>query len=322
MPAGALTSTRTDDGPMLNSIDGSTIGSTFTAGGDCVAVRGTLMQAADPFGAAPLDASDMARALALAGCGECAVEVVAVTGSTNEDLVARARVRQPSGPLLRAASFQTSGRGRRQRLWRAAPNDALLFSVAIPVGVRTASVPAITLACGVALAEYLASRGVPVQLKWPNDIRINGCKLAGILTELVADRDARQTLVIGVGMNVRLDNAARSVIGQPAIALDQLLGKRLGESALHSREQWIGDLGGAIVAAAARFMQDGFGPFCARFNQLLESRGEMVDVSQGQADGKPAISGRLIEVDGLGQLVIEVEGRHHSVSVGDVSVRQ
>ena len=279
------------------------------------------MQAADPFGAAPLDACDIARALAVAGCRDCAVEVVTVTGSTNEDLVAHARVQQPSGPLLRAASFQTSGRGRRQRVWRAAPNDALLFSVSIPVAARPGSLPAMTLACGVALADRLAARRVAVQLKWPNDIRVNGCKLAGILTELVTDRNAAHTLVIGVGMNLHLDDAARSAIGQPAIALDQVLGERPGRSA-QSREQWIGHLGGAIVAAAVRFMQDGFGPFYVRFNQLLESRGEMIDVSQGEAVAQPVISGRLIEVDRLGRLVVEAEGRRHSVSVGDVSVRQ
>ncbi len=302
---------------MLNLIDCSTIGSTITAGGDCLAARVTLTQAADSFGAAPLDASEIARALALAGCRDCAVEAVTVTGSTNEDLVARARVRQPSGPLVRAASFQTGGRGRRQRRWRAAPNHALLFSAAIPVGVCPDSLPAITLACGVALADCLATHGVAVQLKWPNDVRSNGCKLAGILTELVTDRNAAHTVVIGVGINLHLDDAARSAIEQPAIALDQLL----GGVALQSREQWIGHLGGAIVAAAARFMQDGFAPFYARFNQLLESRGKVVDVSQDEVAAEPAISGRLIEVDRLGRLVIEAEGQRHRVSVGDVSVR-
>lgn len=287
-----------------------------------MAARVTLRQAADPFDAAPLNAANVARALALAGCRDCAVEAVAVTGSTNEDLVARARVQQPSGPLLRAASFQTSGRGRRQRLWRAAPNDALLFSVAIPIDVRPGSLPAITLACGVALADHLATHSVAVQLKWPNDVRINGCKLAGILTELVTDRNAAHTLVIGVGMNLHLDDGARRAIGQPAIALDQVLSEGLSKSALQSREQWIGHLGGALVATAVRFMRDGFGPFYVRFNQLLESRGEMVDVSQGEAVAEPVISGRLIEVDRLGRLVIEADGRRHSVSVGDVSVRQ
>ena len=317
MPAGALTSTRTDGGSDAKF--DWLLHHRFNAysGGDCLAARFSLMQAADPSGAAPLDVSDIARALAIAGCRDCAVEAVTVTGSTNEDLVERARLRQPSSPLLRAASFQTSGRGRRQRVWRAAPNHALLFSVSIPVDVRPEWLPPITLACGVALADRLAAHGVAVQLKWPNDVRIDGCKLAGTLTELATDRNAAHTLVIGVGVNLHLDAAARSAIGQPAIALDQVVGK----SAWQSREQWIGDFGAAIVGASSLFMQDGFGPFDARFNQLLESRGEVVDVSQGDS-GEPAISGRLIEVDPLGRLVIEVAGRRHSVSVGDVSLRR
>jgi BirA family biotin operon repressor/biotin-[acetyl-CoA-carboxylase] ligase len=174
------------------------------------------------------------------------------------------------------------------------------------------------LACGVALAEYLAEHGVVVQLKWPNDVRVDGCKLAGILTELVADRDALNTLVIGVGVNVHLDDAARSAIGQPAIALDQLL----SAATVASRERWIGRFAGAILAAAARFMRDGFDPFCTRFNRLLEWRGQVVDIVYEKPLAQAAISGRVIEVDRHGRLVIEAEGRHHSVSVGDVSVRR
>ena len=273
---------------------------------------------ADRPGAVALDGADIAQSLALAWDGECAVETVAVTGSTNEDLAARARVRQPSGRLLRAADFQTDGRGRQKRAWHAARGNALLFSVAIPVVTRPESLPAITLACGVALAECLAENGVMVQLKWPNDIRVDGCKLAGILTELVADRDALNTLLIGVGINLHLDDAARRAIEQPAIALDQLL----GPVALQSPGQWIGRFAGAIIAAAARFMHDGFDPFCMRFNRLLEWRGQVVDILYQKPLAQAAISGRLIEVDRHGRLVIEAEGRRHSVSVGDVSVRR
>jgi BirA family biotin operon repressor/biotin-[acetyl-CoA-carboxylase] ligase len=189
--------------------------------------------------------------------------------------------------------------------------------VAIPVITRPESLPAITLACGVALAECLGEHGVAVQLKWPNDVRVDGRKLAGILTELVADRDALNTLVIGVGINLHLDDAARRAIEQPAIALDQLL----SAAALRSRGQWIGRFAGAIIAAAARFVQDGFDPFCARFNRLLEWRGQVVDILYEKPGAHAAISGRVIEVDRDGRLVIEAEGRRHSVSAGDVSVR-
>lgn len=266
---------------------------------------------------AGLSAADIAQALAHVSHEACAVEAVTVTGSTNQDLAARARVQQPAGCVLRAAEFQTHGRGRQQRVWRAAPGAALLFSVAIPVSARLSLLPPITLACGVALAECLAVHGVRVQLKWPNDIRVDGCKLAGILTELVADRDVRHTLVIGVGVNWHLDDAARRAIGQPAIALDQLL----SATELASRAQWIGWLGGAVLAAAARFMQDGFDRFCARFNQLLEARGQMIDVLHAEP-GNQVIGGRLIEVDRLGRLVIETDGQRRSITVGDVSVRR
>lgn len=272
---------------------------------------------ADQAGTGPLSAPAIVDTLSPAWLSECAVEAVAVTVSTNQDLVTRARVQQPARRLLRAADFQSGGRGRKKRQWRAAPGDALLFSVAIPLGGPSQSLPAITLACGVVLAESLAEFGIAAQLKWPNDIRIDGCKLGGILTELVADRSARHTLVVGVGINLHLDEAARRSIGQPAIALDQLL----DAAALRSREQWIGLFASAIFDAAARFMQEGFDPFHARFNRLLESRGELVDLMH-DGPGVPPISGRVIEVDRHGRLVIEAEGQRHAVSVGDVSVRR
>ncbi|HKO67070.1 MAG TPA: biotin--[acetyl-CoA-carboxylase] ligase [Burkholderiaceae bacterium] len=265
---------------------------------------------------APLSASAIIEALGPEWRQACLVEAVASTVSTNEDLATRARAQQPSQLLLRAADFQHAGRGRGKRPWRAAAGDALLFSVAIPLSSSSQSLPAVTLACGVALAETLVERGVAVQLKWPNDIRVEGCKLGGILTELVSDRSARQTLVVGVGVNVRLDDRMRRSIGQPATALDQLPGVK-GEL----REQWIGRLGGAICRAASQFIARGFEPFRERYNQMLESRGEVVDV-QNVATGAPPLRGHLIEVDHQGRLVIDAGGQRHALNVGDVSIRR
>jgi BirA family biotin operon repressor/biotin-[acetyl-CoA-carboxylase] ligase len=265
-------------------------------------------------GAAPA-ASAIADALALAWPGECSVEAVVVTESTNADMAARARTQQPAIRILRAADFQSCGRGRQNRRWHAAPGDALLFSAAIPLAGASPPLPAITLACGVALAECLRQLGIAVQLKWPNDIRVEGRKLGGILTELVTDRNARHTLVIGVGVNLRLDRAVRGAIDQPAVALEQLLAPAVRQS----REHWIGRLAGAIFAAADSFDQLGFDFFRERFNVLLESRGEIVCVNGA---GVAPISGRVIEVDRHGRLILEADGRRHVVSVGDVSVRR
>ena len=265
---------------------------------------------------APLSASAIVEALASEWRHECTVEAVASTVSTNADLVTRARAHQPARRLLRATDFQSAGRGRKRRAWHAAPGGALLFSVAIPLPVTSPSLPPVTLACGVALAESLGKCAISVQLKWPNDIRIGGRKLGGILTELVADRRGSQTLVVGVGINVRLDEDVRSKIGQPAIGLYEL-----GQSARRTREQWIGELGSAIFNALAQFLKTGFDPFRARFNRLLDSRGEVVDVLQETA-AAPPLSGRVIEVDNDGRLVIEAEGQRHAISVGEVSVRR
>lgn len=265
-------------------------------------------------GSVELAPVEIEKALAPAFRAACSVEAVDVTGSTNQDLVIRARQQQPSTCVLRAAHFQTHGRGRQARMWHAAPGDSLLFSVAVPMSAMGRSLPAVTLACGVALAECLAEDGVAVQLKWPNDVRVNRSKLAGILTELVADRATRCTLVIGVGMNLRLDAVARHAIEQRAIALDELY----AAPAARAREQWIGRLGGAILTAATQFVRDGFEPFCARFNQLLEARGELVDV----VDGGQEVSGRVVGVDDGGRLVIESDGVNRTISVGDVSVRR
>lgn len=242
------------------------------------------------------------------------VEAVATTRSTNEDLVHRARLAQSAACLLRAAHIQTHGRGRQARVWHAAAGDALLFSVSIPVSSVPQSLPAITLACAVALAECLAADQVNVTVKWPNDIRAGGRKLAGILTELVVDRAARYTLVIGVGMNLRLNEAERLAIGYPAIGLEELLPPTVNRS----REQWLGKLGSAILDAAAAFTREGFDPFCLRFNQLMEARGELVDIVDGD---HTAASGRIVEVDRFGRLIIDCDGVTRTVSVGDVSVR-
>lgn len=243
------------------------------------------------------------------------VEAVTSTGSTNDDLLARARIAQPQHPIVRATDHQTAGRGRLRRPWVARERTAMLFSVALPLHSLPAALPAITLACGVGIAEFLDSRGVPVELKWPNDVRIGGCKLAGTLSELAVDGDGRSTLVIGVGVNGWLDAHDRASIDQPAVALSDFLA--MAEVAAE-REAWIGRLAGVILDTVERFIAEGFAPFRARFNALLESRGSIVGIVDG---GDSVVSGRLLEADALGRLLVQTDAGTRAISVGDVSVR-
>lgn len=262
---------------------------------------------------APLRLAPIERALAEAGCyTPCAVEVIAETGSTNEDLIARARLARPTHPIVRAADFQHSGRGRQGRAWQAAPRQALLFSVAVPLADLPEKLPSITLSCAVTVAECLAAHGATVQLKWPNDIRSNGRKLAGLLSELAVDANGRYTLIVGVGLNLHVDRAVLG-IAQPVAALDELL------SPNHlDRCTWIGRIAAAILAAAQQFQMEGFAPFRPRFNTLLEARGQTVDIIDGE---RSVASGRLVEVDDDGRLMLETGGILLGINVGDVSMR-
>jgi len=149
------------------------------------------------------------------------VEVVASTGSTNADLLARAEADRdtPEGQVL-VADVQTAGRGRLGRSWTSAPGASLTFSVLL----RPASVPAarrgwLPLLTGVAVARAVrAVTGIDAVLKWPNDVLVGDRKLAGILAEQSADGSA---IVVGVGLNVATpeDDLPVSPSGLPATSL-------------------------------------------------------------------------------------------------------
>lgn len=268
-------------------------------------------------GEAPaLSAAALERWLADAGTTiRCQVEVVAATGSTNEDLLVRARQLQPTHPILRAADEQSVGRGRQKRVWLARPRTALLFSLAVPLVSLPAALPAITLAIGVALAEYLDSRGVRVSLKWPNDVLLDGRKLAGILCEVGVDADGRATLVAGVGANGWLTDEERGAIGQPAAALAEVVASSLLAA---EREAWIAQMAAAMLETVRRYVDDGFVPVRERYNALLHARGEEVDIVD---DGRVTARGRVVEVDTIGRLVLATESGLRAIYVGDVSLR-
>lgn len=132
--------------------------------------------------------------------------------STNRVAGDLARAGAPDGIVV-LADHQTAGRGRRGRTWESRPGGALLVSVIL----RPA--PAlVTLGAGVAAAEACeAVAGVSVGLKWPNDLLLDGAKLGGILTELVA-----AAAVVGLGVNLAWAPAGAARLGR-GVGRDDLL---------------------------------------------------------------------------------------------------
>jgi len=124
------------------------------------------------------------------------VEVVETTGSTNADLLGACAAGAVDRTVLMAA-HQTAGRGRLDRRWEAPPGQNLLVSLLF----REVPTPAVTLGHRVALAARTAASrlaGVTPSLKWPNDLLLDGRKLAGVLAQRAPDGP----VVVGIGVNL------------------------------------------------------------------------------------------------------------------------
>jgi len=128
-----------------------------------------------------------------------AVAVKRVTGSTNDDARALAEAGAAEGVAV-LAEEQEAGRGRLGRSWSAAAGQGLLFSVILrPGSIEHPGL--VTLAAGVAICRTLRAEGVAATIKWPNDVRVGGRKIAGVLAEAGGDMGIVY-VILGIGLNV------------------------------------------------------------------------------------------------------------------------
>lgn len=151
----------------------------------------------------------LAGLLATARYGR-SLEVLASTGSTNDDAMRRAQADAPSGHVV-LADHQLAGRGARDRSWVSPPGTDLYLSIVDRPRVEQAKLPPLTLAVGLGVAdavdELLSGTGAPgSEVKWPNDVRLGGRKCAGVLVEAVTAGERIVAVVIGIGLDVNRKN--------------------------------------------------------------------------------------------------------------------
>jgi BirA family biotin operon repressor/biotin-[acetyl-CoA-carboxylase] ligase len=237
-----------------------------------------------------------------------AIEVVAETGSTNADLLARAA--HLARPTLLVAEHQSAGRGRAGRSWLSDGDGSLTFSLAWKFRGPPQSLLGLPLAVGVALAETLARLDVPVQLKWPNDVLKDGAKLAGILIETQGAGAGGTWAVIGIGLNLLMADALEARIGRPVAAAPWL--------ARMERNTLLASLLDGLCAALTEFEAAGFGAFSARWNRLHAWGGLEVAVID---NGTTLHAGRAAGVDDGGRLLLDTDAGRIAVLAGDVSLR-
>ncbi len=128
-----------------------------------------------------------------------------------------------SDGLVVISEHQTQGRGRRGKPWHSPQRQNLYCSIGLSKSLTAEYLGLISLLVGVSIADVLHQAGfTAVRLKWPNDVLMNGKKLGGILIETRAIAANEFYLVIGIGLNLVLDDDELEKIDQPATALNQV----------------------------------------------------------------------------------------------------
>ena len=197
---------------------------------------------------------------------------------------ARAHLDGLPGFALVAAARQTAGHGRRGRAWLSG-EGGLSFTLVFVPRAPAAARPQYAQVAAIAMARALrARRGVPVSLKWPNDLLAAGAKLSGILLDS-AGAGPGTRMLLGVGMNVL---SAPAVADRPVCALADFL------ETPPSPDEVLEEMVDAIAEGFDRFEREGMAPFAADFRtfdalvgtrrRLLTGREELEGVVLGVTD--------------------------------------
>lgn len=214
-----------------------------------------------------------------------------------------------SAPLLVVAETQAEGRGRRGRNWASPFGENLYYSL----GLRLDSgypLDGLSLTVGLAVRQALMAQQCDAGLKWPNDLLVGGRKIAGILLELAGEPGGAYQLVIGIGINVNM-LPGRIDIDQAWTSLRAECGRLIDRSAL------VVSLGGALQHYLARHERESF--------VGLQEEWEAAHLWQGLeasvVAGVRRTDGRILGVDHLGALRLDVFGREQQFSGGELSLR-
>ena len=236
------------------------------------------------------------------------VERFAALASTNDAALERARAGDP-GNLWIVADRQTSGRGRRGRVWVSESGNlyatALLIDPCDPARLPELPFVAVAAVCD-AVAGQVARGDARVRIKWPNDLMIDGAKVAGILLESTRLADGRMAVAVGIGINCERAPSATetpatslSAAGRPVVPgvlfddLERALRRALGV--------WAGGGGFAAIRAEWLARAGGIGSVI----RVRMTTGEETGVFEA--------------IDTAGRLILRCDdGSAKAISAGDV----
>ena len=237
---------------------------------------------------------------------------LAVTDSTNTEAKKAAEHGAPHG-MLAVAEHQTGGKGRRGRSWDSPEGTGIFMSLILRPAIAPVHASMLTLVAALAVARGIEQCAqVKSLIKWPNDIVINGRKVCGILTEMSADPDCINYVVVGIGINVNMEEFPEEIRSVAASVYTES-GKKLRRSTLIS----------AVMEAFEEyysvFMETAdMSRLLEEYNEKLANCGRTVRV----LDPAGEYSGMAHGINSQGELLVETEDKAvKTVISGEVSVR-
>lgn len=215
------------------------------------------------------------------------------------------------------ADMQSSGRGRRGRGWSSPHGEGIFFTILLKPEIDPANAPMLTLVKALAVAKGIREMtGLDARIKWPNDIVVNGKKIVGILTEMSAQVDYVNHIVVGTGINVHQLEFPEE-IANVATSLDlelQGAGRQLGIS----RAKLLGEILGQFEGYYEAYLKEqSLSALAEEYNSLLVNCGSQVRV----LDPLGEFEGQALGIDSRGELLVARAGEVVKVSSGEVSVR-
>ncbi len=239
------------------------------------------------------------------------IEIVDSADSTS-DLLLRSPQNDATTGTVIAAEWQRKGRGRLGRPWHSGLGAAITFSLRWRFPQGAGSLAGLSLAVSVAVVRALARAGISdVRVKWPNDILWRHRKIAGILVEVTGDALGPTIAIMGVGINVKLDERVKSEIDQAACDAIEA-GCTAGRSELLACTLL------ELAQILPQFSKRGFAPFAAEWQQHHAYHEKEVTL---RMPGGSHISGKIAGIADDGSLVLRTRGGVRRFYGGEISLR-
>lgn len=232
--------------------------------------------------------------------------------STNIKAKELAEQGYPNGTLV-VADQQVSGRGRRGRSWESPSGTGIFMTLMLKPEINPNNASMLTLVAALAVAKAIKEvTGLDAQIKWPNDIVINGKKICGILTEMSAQFDYINHIVIGIGINVHNEVFSDEIAHMASSLLLESQGKKFRRA--------------EIIEKVLEYFEEYYEIYLktedltaltGEYNKILVNMNKPVRV----LDPKDEFEGKAMGITAKGELIVDTWESRKLVSSGEVSVR-